>query len=169
MSVNKYNATTGELENIASGQRTVIYTKAAYDAAKQAGTLPTNCMVVITDDISEDIEKQISASDWQDSTYYTLVTADSRRYVIKKGNVCQIFFLVKVAQVATTWTTVLTGLPEPAQPSIGTFSLRYKGYDQLEWSISSQNGSGYISLRTGDTASASTSGYYFNISYITKE
>ena len=50
MSLNKYNAITGELENIASGQRTWVGTRAAYDAAKQAGTLPTNALVCITDD-----------------------------------------------------------------------------------------------------------------------
>lgn len=50
MSLNKYNATTGELENIASGQRTWVGTRAAYDAAKQAGTLPTNALICITDD-----------------------------------------------------------------------------------------------------------------------
>lgn len=50
MSLNKYNATTGELENIASGQRTWVGTRAAYDTAKQAGTLPTNALICITDD-----------------------------------------------------------------------------------------------------------------------
>lgn len=50
MSVNKYNASTGELTNIASGQRTWVGTQAAYKAAKQAGTLPNNAIIAITDD-----------------------------------------------------------------------------------------------------------------------
>ena len=50
MSVSRYNSTTGELEAIASGSRTWVGTKSAYQAEKQAGTLPTNCLVVITDD-----------------------------------------------------------------------------------------------------------------------
>ena len=52
MSVNLYDPSTG-LHNIAAGQRTWVGTKAAYEAAKIAGTLPTNCLVAITDD-SED-------------------------------------------------------------------------------------------------------------------
>ncbi len=50
MSVNKYDSTTGTLTSLASGARTWIGTKAAYDAEKLAGTLPTNCLIVITDD-----------------------------------------------------------------------------------------------------------------------
>ena len=50
MSVNRYDASTGELTNIASGQRTWVGTQAAYKAAKQAGTLPNNAIIAITDD-----------------------------------------------------------------------------------------------------------------------
>lgn len=50
MSVNRYDASTGELVTLASGTRTWIGTKAAYDAAKSAGTLPNNCLIAITDD-----------------------------------------------------------------------------------------------------------------------
>lgn len=50
MSVNKYDSTSGTLTSIAAGSRTWIGTRAAYDAEKQAGTLPTNCIIVITDD-----------------------------------------------------------------------------------------------------------------------
>ena len=53
MSLNRYNSTTGQLDNIASGQRVVIYTKAAYEAAKSAGTLPADTLVMITDDVKE--------------------------------------------------------------------------------------------------------------------
>ena len=50
MSVNRYDASTGELTNIASGQRTWVGTKAAYKSAKDAGTLPNNAIIAITDD-----------------------------------------------------------------------------------------------------------------------
>lgn len=50
MSVNRYDASTGELVTLASGTRTWIGTKAAYEAAKSAGTLPNNCLIAITDD-----------------------------------------------------------------------------------------------------------------------
>lgn len=62
MSLNKYNATTGELENIASGQRTWVGTKAAYDAAKQAGTLPLNALICITDD-EEELAQEVIEGD----------------------------------------------------------------------------------------------------------
>lgn len=50
MSVNRYDPTTGSLTNIAAGQRTWVGTQAAYKAAKQAGTLPNNAIIAITDD-----------------------------------------------------------------------------------------------------------------------
>ena len=50
MSVNKYDSTTGTLTTLATGDRTWVGTKAAYDAQKQAGTLPNDCLIVITDD-----------------------------------------------------------------------------------------------------------------------
>ena len=48
--MNRYNASTGELTNLASGSRVWTGTKAAYDAQKAAGTLPTNAIICITDD-----------------------------------------------------------------------------------------------------------------------
>jgi len=50
MSVNKYNASTGELTNLASGSRIWTGSEAAYKAEKSAGTLPTNAIIMITDD-----------------------------------------------------------------------------------------------------------------------
>lgn len=52
MSVNRYSTESG-LQTLASGQRVWIGSKDAYDAEKQAGTLPSNCLIAITDD-SED-------------------------------------------------------------------------------------------------------------------
>lgn len=50
MSLNKYDAATGTLTTLANGQRIWLGTKAAHDAAEAAGTLPTNCLIAITDD-----------------------------------------------------------------------------------------------------------------------
>ena len=50
MSVNRYDSTTGTLTTLASGDRTWVGTKAQYDAQKQAGTLPNNAIICITDD-----------------------------------------------------------------------------------------------------------------------
>ena len=50
MSVNRYDSITGQLSPLASGSRIWTGTKAQHDAAIQAGTMPNNCIVVITDD-----------------------------------------------------------------------------------------------------------------------
>lgn len=69
MSVNKYDHTSGELTTLANGSRCWIGTKAAYDAEKQAGTLPSNCLIAITDD-SEDnnysTEERLTGKFWID-------------------------------------------------------------------------------------------------------
>ena len=60
MSVNKYNPTTGELTSLAGGTRTWIGTQAAYEAQKTAGTLPTDVLIIITDDEQQTDAEQIS-------------------------------------------------------------------------------------------------------------
>lgn len=50
MSLNKYDPLTGTLTTLANGQRIWLGTKAAHDAAEQAGTLPDNALIAITDD-----------------------------------------------------------------------------------------------------------------------
>lgn len=50
MSINRYDSNTGTLTTLASGSRVWTGTKAAYDAQKAAGTLPTNAIICITDD-----------------------------------------------------------------------------------------------------------------------
>jgi len=50
MSVNVYNSQSGSLQTVANGQRTWVGTRAAYDQAKMAGTLPNNALIAITDD-----------------------------------------------------------------------------------------------------------------------
>ncbi len=53
MSSNKVNKTTGELVTLANGSRMWIGTKAVHDAAEQAGTLPSNVLIAITDDYGD--------------------------------------------------------------------------------------------------------------------
>lgn len=53
MSVNKYDHNSGQLTTLASGSRTWIGTKEAYEQAKQAGTLPTDVLAMIVDDVNE--------------------------------------------------------------------------------------------------------------------
>lgn len=52
MSVNKYTTAQG-LVTLANGSRIWVGTKAAYEAAKQAGTMPNDVLVAITDDEQE--------------------------------------------------------------------------------------------------------------------
>lgn len=49
MSVNKYTTAEG-LVTLANGSRMWVGTKAVYEAAKQAGTMPNDVLVAITDD-----------------------------------------------------------------------------------------------------------------------
>lgn len=65
MSVNKYNADTGELVTLANGSRIWCGTKAAKAAAIAAGTMPNNCMVCVTDDYDS---FQTPKTLWQTST-----------------------------------------------------------------------------------------------------
>ena len=51
MAVYNYDSNTGNLTTVAtSGQRTWVGTEAQYKAAQQAGTLPNNAIICITDD-----------------------------------------------------------------------------------------------------------------------
>ena len=52
MSVNRYTTASG-LQTLANGQRIWVGDKASHTAAKQAGTLPTDCLICITDDDDE--------------------------------------------------------------------------------------------------------------------
>lgn len=63
MSVNRYNASTGELTSLATGSRTWVGTREAYDQAKQAGTLPNNCLIAITDDEDDTFTDQVTKDD----------------------------------------------------------------------------------------------------------
>ena len=70
MSVNKVNKTTGELVTLANGTRMWIGTQSAHDAAVQAGTMPNNCMVCITD------ESNSVLPEWSNAQTITVSTTD---------------------------------------------------------------------------------------------
>lgn len=91
MSVNQVNQTTGELISLAGGTRTWIGTKVAYEQQKQAGTLPNNCLIAITDDEEElaqevikDDPRAVTSGAVYDATHgadYIEVTADGVKTV----------------------------------------------------------------------------------------
>ena len=59
MSVNRYDPNTGTLTTLAGGSRIWVGTKAQHDAAVQAGTLPNNCLISITDDDEDSLAKDV--------------------------------------------------------------------------------------------------------------
>ena len=68
MSVNRYTTESG-LQTLANGQRTWIGTKDAYEAAKQAGTLPNDCLIAITDDEND---RAVSGTNLLDNPWFTV-------------------------------------------------------------------------------------------------
>lgn len=70
MSSNKVDKITGELVTLANGSRMWVGSKAAHDAAIQAGTMPNNCLVALiddyedatTDDVEEGNPKPVSSN-----------------------------------------------------------------------------------------------------------
>ena len=71
MSVNRYTTESG-LQTLANGQRCWIGTKAAYEAAVQAGTMENDILVAITDD---------------DDDYKTDTVAENDNRVVTSGGV----------------------------------------------------------------------------------
>lgn len=62
MSVNKYNDQTGELQVLANGSRIWVGTKEAYEQARQAGTMPTDILVALTND-DEELAQEVIEDD----------------------------------------------------------------------------------------------------------
>ena len=60
MSVNRYDSSTGTLTTISSGGRQWIGTQSQYNAQKLAGTLPNDCLIIITDDEDKAAAEQIT-------------------------------------------------------------------------------------------------------------
>ena len=55
MSINAYNGSTQQSTTLANGMRIALYTKSAYETAKQNGTVGNNILVGIVDDFPDDI------------------------------------------------------------------------------------------------------------------
>ena len=62
MSINKYNSQTGLLEPV-TGTRTWIGTKVELTAARTAGTLPTDSLIIVTDDEDDTFTDQVTEDD----------------------------------------------------------------------------------------------------------
>lgn len=107
MSVNKVDKTTGELVTLANGTRMWIGTQSAHDAAVQAGTMPNNCMVCITDDYPQD------DTDWIEG-----INCKAKRV---NGIVYVQFHKSNSTTLSSTWTTIAT-IPAQFHASDATFT-----------------------------------------------
>lgn len=74
MSLNKYDSSTGELTNLASGSRIWTGTKETYEIQKQAGTLPNNCLIILTND-EEELAQEVIENDPRAVTSGAVYTA----------------------------------------------------------------------------------------------
>lgn len=126
MSVNKVDKTTGELVTLANGTRMWIGTKSAHDAAVQAGTMPNNCMVCITDDAND-----FTSGSCTPTSY---VTNSDLFYIVKAGW-CKVYGNMRVAAAVDSDAVVYTGLPKPL---IDT-SLFSQGPRGLAWKSQGSN------------------------------
>ena len=148
MSVNIYKDSSG-LQTLANGSRLWVGTKDAYNAAKQAGTLPNDILIAITDD--------------EDDTITNLVTQDDPRAVSSGG-------VYTYIPQATKITTVKVGsehkvrLPHPGNTN-NTFQIVIAGYwmcsvlwppnhadAYIVWSTSGSAGSAPTLAMDGDIA-----------------
>jgi hypothetical protein len=87
MSVNKYT-TQGGLQTLANGSRCWIGTKAAYEAAVQAGTMENDILVAITDD---------------DDEYKTSTIAQNDNRVITSGGVYDALTISSLLYTNVKW------------------------------------------------------------------
>lgn len=87
MSVNRYTTESG-LQTLANGQRIWIGTKEAYEAEQQAGTLPNDCLIAITND---------------DDEYKTDTVAQNDNRVVTSGGVWDLLKVSSLQEVNAKW------------------------------------------------------------------
>ena len=106
MSVNKYTTASG-LQTLANGSRIWIGTKAAYEAAKQAGTLPNDCLIAITDD-------EASPFDFDDKEFVTTGLTYANAEYFRGGymKVGSLVFVDMSIEFLTTPTSYFSTHPE---------------------------------------------------------
>ena len=170
MSVNRYDSTSGTLTSLAAGSRTWIGTKAAYEAEKQAGTLPTNCLVVITDDETEMDTVPTAGSPvavTSDGIYKALTwreistDTDLRTIPFNEISIVIQFYTGTYFNFAClTWPALYLSGYKPMQFTFGAYSVRalYNG--------SSSSGTGILDFNTfkyNDTDISSNCTVYYYI------
>ena len=141
MSVNIYDKDAGTLTALASGQRTWVGTQAAYKAAKQAGTLPNNILIAITDDENSRNSDVVDLKNYIDTTNCSWNMYGGGK-AFKKDNVLYITFANLHINASTTWTRLfnlqsITELGDITHPIVdGSVYGSASSYDQTGKTIS---------------------------------
>ncbi len=158
MSVNLNN--NGTLVTLANGTRTWVGTKAAHDAAVQAGTMPNNCIVCITDDFPSEWEA-VPITIQPDTAQFEVVEIK----VYKKGDVISVSGVVTVKQQMES-VTIATGMPKSNIGDLGLHNTQIiiptmLGSSTANARVTVQS-SGSLQLYTAvSSGNAYFSGYYF--------
>lgn len=107
MSVNKYDHASGNLTTLANGSRTWIGTKEVYESAKQAGTLPNDCLIAITND-------EASPFDFDDKEFVTTGLTYANAEYFRGGymKVGSLVFVDMSIDFLTTPTSTFSTHPE---------------------------------------------------------
>lgn len=144
MSVNKYNSQTGQLTCLANGSRIWVGTKAAYEAARQAGTMPTDVLVAITDDEQQAEAEQISydntdsgltADNVQDAIDEVVDEIDDKQDKTDNNLTTTAKTIVgginELNSALTPWNTISTGTIDPMSQFIRDGQVKWNKIGRL--------------------------------------
>lgn len=116
MSTNLYNKDTGELCTLSGSVRTWIGSKAAHTAAVNAGTLPSNCLIAITDDAIEGIQDITNKV-----TSVNPVGVDFVKYSRSNSAILLEFGMTNQIEITTSQTALFTLPTNTPKPSVTAY------------------------------------------------
>jgi len=140
LSVNKYDSTTGTLTSVAASGRVWIGTTAQHNAAIQAGTMPNNCLVSITDDESDSPADLISydntsshliAENVQDAIDEIKEILDGDTSWHTSGSI----HYRKINGIVTVYTDAITSTSSSNWSTIGTLPVGYRPANNIYFNI----------------------------------
>jgi hypothetical protein len=161
MSVNKYTTASG-LQTLANGSRVWIGTKANHAAARQAGTLPTDCLICITDDddeyktdqVIEDSQMTITSGGVYDALQVTSSQLTTGMNIYRFGKLR----IIQAINISALPSTALDEGDRPAQTVRGFLNVN----NAASWFIININTDGTMSAcdYKYDTTSVSSGGNF---------
>lgn len=172
MSVNKYTTASG-LQTLANGSRVWIGTKANHAAARQAGTLPTDCLICITDDddeyktdqVIEDSQMTITSGGVYDALEWKLLKSQN----IANGDTVS-FTLPSIYHevLIITGTPVYRFndiIPYTEMEAAANYALYHavgnNDYQAAQFSISNKNSISVSAIRQNGSANTGTINIYY--------